>query len=101
MTISSRLIVILVVSAFFLLLGIYAINRGVYVGSERYVMGAPCCPNTDYIQKRCRYLFITGISEIDAIDGQVGAPNATHDPAALAKAEKMPDNGYCHLFSPK
>jgi hypothetical protein len=76
----------------------YGLDHGVYVGSERYVMGAPCCANADVIQKRCRYLFVTGVSEINAVDGQVMAPNAMHDPNAALAGLQTPDNGYCHLF---
>lgn len=68
------------------ILAMYGLNRGIYVGSQRYVSGAPCCPGDDEIQKRCRYLFVTGISEIDARDGSVAAPNAHNDPVALAAA---------------
>jgi len=77
---------------------IYALDHGIYVGSKRYVWGAPCCPQTDTIRKRCRYLFVTGISEIDARDGEIDAPNATSDDAARAAALAKPENGYCRLF---
>jgi hypothetical protein len=43
-----------------------------------------------FLQTRCRYLFITGISEIDAHDGRVDAPHARTDPAALEAAIKNP-----------
>jgi hypothetical protein len=81
-------------------LAVYALDRGVFVGSSRYVTGADCCPDLDYIQKRCRYLFVTGISEIDAIDGTVDAPNARKDRFAVTAAMNKPENGYCHLFAP-
>jgi hypothetical protein len=77
----------------------YALDRGIYVGSVRYVMGYGFSPDYDFLQKRCRYLFITGISEIDAHDGRVDAPHARTDPAALETALKKPDNGYCRLFA--
>jgi len=79
-------------------LGAYALDRGIYVGSKRYVSGADCCPDLDTIQKRCRYLFVTGISEINARDGQVDAPRARTDKAAQLAALEKPDNGYCRLF---
>jgi hypothetical protein len=77
----------------------YAINRGVYVGSERYVSGIECCPNQDVIVKRCLYLFVTGISEISARDGVVSAPRARTERTAMESALKKPDNGYCRLFA--
>jgi hypothetical protein len=76
----------------------YAIDRGIYVGSVRYTGGADCCPDNDYIQKRCRYLFVTGISKIDARDGQVMAPRARSDASAQLAALAKPENGYCRLF---
>lgn len=79
-------------------LAAYGLNRGIYVGSERYVGGYSCCPDSDFIQKRCRYLFVTGISEIDANDGLILAPRARSDPSAFAAAAAKPDNGYCRLF---
>jgi hypothetical protein len=88
------------VAAFLLVVALagYGLNRGIFVGSERYVRGAECCPHADFIQKRCRYLFVTGISEIDARDGRIIAPGARTDAAALTAALEHPDNGYCRLF---
>lgn len=77
----------------------YALDHGIYIGSKRYVGGAECCPDLDSIQKRCRYLFVTGISEIDARDGEVSAPRARSDRVALSAALQNPDNGYCRLFA--
>jgi hypothetical protein len=39
---------------------IYALNRGIFIGSISYPIGA------DVVQKKCRYLFVTGVSEIPA-----------------------------------
>jgi hypothetical protein len=66
-------------------IGIYGINRGVFVGSKRYVASATCCPDLDTIRKRCRYLFVTGVSEIDARDGEVSAPRANTDVTCSAR----------------
>ena len=52
----------------------YALDHGIYVGSAVYIAGADCCPDLDVLQKKCRYLFVTGISEINARDGLVEAP---------------------------
>jgi hypothetical protein len=83
---------------FIVALGVYGLNRGMFVGSERYVFSAECCPDLDTIRKRCRYLFVTGISEIDARDGEVSAPRANTDRTAFKDALKKPENGYCPLF---
>ena len=77
----------------------YALDRGVFVGSRRYVMGATATPYLDVIQKECSYLFITGISEFNAPDGQVMAPDAMKNSAAEAAGWAKPDNGYCHIFA--
>lgn len=60
-----------VVGVVLLCLSVYGLNRGIFVGSENIIMGAPCCPNLDVIQKECRYLFVTGISAIPAKQGQM------------------------------
>jgi hypothetical protein len=39
---------------------IYALNRGIFIGSISYPIGA------DVVQKKCRYLFVTGVSELPA-----------------------------------
>src|ERR1044071_8212103 len=41
----------------------FALDHGVYVGSERVVMGAPCCAELDYIQRRYKFLFVTRSEE--------------------------------------
>jgi hypothetical protein len=76
----------------------YAVDRGILIGTVRYVEGFEGSPEDDYIQKRCRYLFITGISEIDARDGRVNAPHARTSALARRLADGTPDNGYCRLF---
>jgi hypothetical protein len=53
---------LLIIFLFFVAFAFYALDHGLYIGSKRYVAGAPCCPDLDYLQKTCRYLFVTGIS---------------------------------------
>jgi hypothetical protein len=77
---------------------LYGLDRGIYIGSKRYAVGSLHYPDGDYIQKRCRYVFVTGIAEIDAHGGQVPAPGIYADDAAFDDALKKPDNGYCRLF---
>lgn len=89
---------------------VYALDRGVYLGSEFYTVGAPCCPELDKIQKRCKYLFITGISEVPASDGERSAPGTLmrdgiepppgwHEPPRdYVKKPLARDNGYCRIF---
>jgi hypothetical protein len=83
---------------FVVVLAIYGLNRGIFVGSARYVYGTKGYPESDTIKKRCRYLFVTGVSEIDARDGEVSAPSAGRDQSAFLDAIKKPENGYCPLF---
>jgi hypothetical protein len=56
----------------------YGLDRGIFVGSDRWVVSGPSWNRMDgheegeyYVQRLCRYLFITGISEIDAPNGRV------------------------------
>jgi hypothetical protein len=105
-------------------LGAYGLNRGVYVGSDDVVMGAPCCPTDDQVQKRCHYLFVTGFSTIDARDGQVAVSQLLVDDESklkqagfsgdeiskwvdeekrggatkLLRHRRDLNNGYCRLF---
>ena len=78
----------------------YGLDHGIFVGTKRYVLGpAPCCPSENVtLIKRCRYLFVTGVSEIDAEDGRVSAPSPVTDAAAYRDALSKPENGYCRLF---
>ena len=92
-------ICILITALFIVAFAAYGIDHGIYVGFRRYAAGADCCSDLEYIQKRCRYLFVTGISEIDAQDGRVSAPRARNSQAALETALLEPDNGYCRLFA--
>lgn len=70
-----------------LVAGALAMDRGVYVGSATYLMGAPIDPGLDFVQKRCRYLFATGVAEIDAEDGQ------------MSVRLNKPAEGHCRLFA--
>ncbi|HLF58555.1 MAG TPA: hypothetical protein VI732_02895 [Alphaproteobacteria bacterium] len=69
-------------------LAIYGLDHGIFVGTTLYRAGPPpCCPEEgDLITKKCRYLFVTGISEIVAHDGQT-------------YSNHPPYNGYCPLFA--
>ena len=80
----------------------YALDRGVYIGSERRVLSYPHDPNGVLIMTRCRYLFVTGISEIDA-SGQVPlvTPSPSVDRKGFLAVAGEPDNSYCRLFAEK
>ena len=88
----------LLIAIFVVIIAVYGVNRGIFVGSERYAAGATCCPDLDTIKKRCRYLFVTGVAEIDARNGEVSAPRAMSDQAAFLDGLGRPENGYCPLF---
>jgi len=84
---------------------LYALDSGVYVGPNFYVRGATCCPEQDEIVKYCRYLFVTGISEIPAGNGTRTVPGErkrNEDLAAGIKSEWQPaappDQGYCRII---
>lgn len=52
---------------------VYAIDHGLFIGVAYYHSDPPGGGLTFNIMK-CRYLFITGVSEVDAVDGQIPAP---------------------------
>ena len=118
----NKSLLLLLIAALLVVSAAYSLDRGVFVGSERVFYGpAPCarekydpktnewspvlpgekaqCTDDGYIQKRCRYLFITGISTINAYDGTVQVAHML-DLNELRAAFDKPENGYCRLFAP-
>src|ERR1700733_572115 len=83
---------------------VYALDSGIYVGSNFYVRGATCCPEQDEVIKYCRYLFITGTSEIPAGNGIRTIPGERKRNEAMAAGipqgprPEPPDQGYCRIF---
>jgi len=71
--------------------GIYGLNRGIFVGSAEYFV------DQGIVQKRCRYLFVTGVSEIPArgsvFDG-LGLPPGLQG----MRLTDRRDNLYCGVF---
>ena len=55
-------------------------------------------PTNGYYSEKMPLFICNRISEIDARDGEIDAPNATSDDAARAAALAKPENGYCRLF---
>ena len=123
-TITMNKGLILIAAALLVVSAAYGLNRGIFVGSERALYGpAPCshmlsewkgehvvwrevlpgekaqCPDDGYIQKQCRYLFITGISKIKAYDDTVNVSHAA-DLNEVRSVYSQPENGYCRLFAP-
>lgn len=118
---STKLLLIGLIGIVFLA---YGLNRGIYVGSDNVVMRMPCCPSLDTIEKRCHYLFVTGISTIYADQGRIfvrdilsadseklmelGATEkeisawlaAKKDEGSEELLSRRPDldNGFCRLF---
>ena len=78
--------------------GVYALDRGIYIGISDYWFGpAPCCPNEgDSVLRKCRYLFVTGISEIAAHDGLTTGIGSSSR-VAYSTPSTSP-KGYCSLF---
>lgn len=103
----------------------YTLDRGIYVGSDNVILGMPCCPGLDTIEKECRYLFVTGISKIYPRESRVTIRDvlssemeklrglgvteaeienwAEHEKRKGAQTllDRSPefDNGYCRLFA--
>jgi len=79
--------------------GIYALDRGIYVGTSDYWFDpAPCCPDEGRsVLRKCRYLFVTGIAEITAHDGLTTGIGSRYGSSAYATPNTGP-RGYCSLF---
>ena len=103
---------------------LFALDRGVYVGSDRVILGGSCC-DSGFLQKRCRYLFVTGIFTVPAPEGQTPlAPLVENvrqrlkaggftdaeiahwvdrqqhlSAAELARSLRVSGDGYCRLFA--
>jgi hypothetical protein len=73
---------------------IYGLNRGIFVGSVDYVIGEKL------FQKKCRYLFVTGVSEIPArgsVFDAIPAPEAQGF-RGMYTTDRRSDNLYCRVF---
>ena len=85
----------IIVILFVVALTIYGLDRGIYIGSVSYYLqpDKPRSPG-EVIIKHCRYLFVTGISEIPAHGG-------VFDQSPLT-AGMQPENNahqlYCRFF---
>lgn len=71
----------------------YALDHGVYVGTAS--LPIPAGYET-FLQKRCQYLFVTGIVEQDAINGLRQMTNEAHKDGLIIPA---PDRGSCRFFA--
>ncbi len=79
----------LILPALILLAGaIYGLDRGIYIGTKSFV-------KEGFLVKRCRYLFVTGISEVPAR----GAPPIGNLPALGMQLADHPDQLYCRVFA--
>jgi len=76
------LIIIVLAGAF------YCLDRGIFLGSTSNV-------NEGLLYKKCRYLFITGISEQPAH----GAPPIGNLPKLGIQLANQPDELYCRIFA--
>jgi hypothetical protein len=79
-------VIIAIVSAFASIL--YGLDRGIYIGSTSFVDGG-------LLYKKCKYLFVTGISELPSH----GGPLETGIAFRGVQPTKEPDNLYCRLFA--
>jgi hypothetical protein len=83
------LLVTLVTFVLFVVLGIYSLNRGIYIGSASYING-------NLLRKNCKYLFVTGISRQPAHGGVLDQSVPLARGIQLASE---PDSLYCRLFA--
>lgn len=73
---------------FAIVLAIYGLDHGIYIGSTTYTT------ETIFIHKICRYLFVTGVSELPARGG-------SFDEAPMyrgVRLSRQPDSLYCRFF---
>jgi hypothetical protein len=84
-----------VVIAFGTIAGIvYALDRGIYVGSTSYILPAGSFGKEDYVLKQCRYLFVTGLSEKTAHGGEFDVVPNMGGRQPVKNADRL----YCRVF---
>jgi hypothetical protein len=77
-----------VVIAFGTIAGIiYGLDRGIFIGSTSFV-------SEGLLHKTCRYVFVTGISDLPA----PGGPLETGIAFRGVQLANAPDNLYCRFF---
>jgi hypothetical protein len=81
-------IAIILLAAIVILLALYALDRGISLGSVAEVRSA-------LLLKKCRYLSLRGISEMPA---RGGTPGASVGPWSFQSSE-LPDHLYCPLLA--
>ena len=72
-------------------LAIYGLDRGVYIGSSSYTWLDTRPEGGGLVFKKCRYLFVTGISELPAHGSSVPSMPGVQQ-------LKEPDKLYCRFF---
>jgi hypothetical protein len=78
---------LLIAAAVIAVAAIYCLDRGIFIGSNSFV-------NQGFLVKRCRYLFITGVTEQPAH----GAPPIGNLPKLGMQLADRPDQLYCRIF---
>ena len=73
---------------------IYAVDRGVFVGSEVRIIGNSS--ENMYLTKRCKYMFIEGMQSSDAVDGISLNLIPFEDESKL---DIVKHSGHCRLFA--
>ena len=80
---------------------IYGLNRGIFVGSTSFAANG-------LVYERCHYLFITGVIELPARGGPLDQPHVEGMPiisvpdAAQLRGTRLPfapDDLYCRIFA--
>jgi hypothetical protein len=79
---------VMVTALFVVALAIYTLDRGIYIGTTNFTREGT-------VYKNCRYLFVTGVSEIPSRNGN---PNNGGMPRGMRLPE-WPDNLYCRFFA--
>lgn len=67
---------------------VYGLDRGIYIGSTSFVNGG-------LFVKRCRYLFVTGVSEVPAHGGASMGLTTVPGVQLVQNADAL----YCRVFA--
>ena len=78
-----------------LLVFTYGLNRGIYVGKRSYIDGETLRDGSHLIRETCRYLFITGVSELPA----KGNALEQYPMFRGVRFSNQADNLYCRVFA--
>ena len=72
-----------------------SLDRGIYIGSTMYTITSN--NKEEFVHRTCRYLFITGIAELDASGGIKEVPGYAYAQPRVGSPTES--SLHCHLFA--